>query len=86
MKIYPLEIPMIDKEINENSDNNQTPPLAELQILRLPEVKQITGLGRTCIYQMMADDMFPRSVSLSPRAVGWRIGDIKSWLLSRETA
>lgn len=71
---------------NVNLDNNSTLPLADLQILRLPEVKQITGLGRTSIYQMMADGMFPRSVSLGLRAIGWRIGDIKAWLLSRETA
>lgn len=71
---------------NENFGNNLVLPLAELQILRLPEVKQITGLGRSSIYQMMADGTFPHSVALGLRAIGWRVGDIRDWLLSRETA
>lgn len=59
--------------------------LGDLQILRLQKVKQVTGLGRTSIYQMMAGGDFPKAVSLGARAVGWRYGDVKSWLLSRQS-
>lgn len=57
----------------------------DIRILRLPEVKRITGLGRTSIYQMMKDGIFPRSISLGSRAIGWKFGDIREWLESRPT-
>lgn len=57
--------------------------LEDLQILRLPEVMHFTGLRRTSIYQMMADGIFPRSVKLGPRSMGWRAGDLRAWLQAR---
>ncbi len=49
-------------------------------ILRLPEVKARTGLSRSSIYLRMANDDFPRSISLGGRAVGWLEADIERWL------
>jgi prophage regulatory protein len=40
-------------------------------ILRLPQVRQITGLSRSSIYAMQDSHNFPHSIKLSPRAVGW---------------
>lgn len=57
-----------------------TTTLEDLAILRLAEVKRLTGLGRTSIYRMMADGVFPRSVAVGSRAVGWMVGDIRAWL------
>lgn len=54
--------------------------LEDIAILRMPEVKRLTGLGRSSIYRMMDDGIFPRSVSLGSRAVGWMVGDIRAWL------
>lgn len=54
-----------------------------MAILRLPEVISLVGLSRSSIYQMMNAGIFPRAVSLGPRAVGWRTGDIRSWLKDR---
>jgi len=61
-----------------------TPTLEDLAILRLSEVKRLTGLCRTSIYEMMRDSIFPRSVSLGPRAIGWRASDIRVWLETRQ--
>ncbi|MFH1218212.1 MAG: AlpA family phage regulatory protein [Pseudomonadota bacterium] len=58
--------------------------LDEMAILRLPDVMRLIGLRRTTIYDMMAKGTFPRSVALSARAKGWRAGDIRAWLESRE--
>lgn len=60
--------------------------LEDLKILRMPEVKRLTGLGRTSIYQMMAGGKFPRPVSLGSRAVGWMVRDIRAWLQGRNIA
>lgn len=54
--------------------------LEDMAIIRMPDVKRLTGLGRTSIYQMMANGVFPRSVALGVRAVGWMAGDIRKWL------
>ena len=58
--------------------------LNDMAILRLPDVMRLIGLRRTTIYDMMSKGTFPRSVSLSARAKGWRAGDIRAWLQSRE--
>lgn len=50
------------------------------KILRLPTVKESTGLSRSTIYLRMANDEFPKSISLGGRAVGWFEDDIQNWL------
>lgn len=56
-----------------------------INILRLPAVKQKTGLSRSQIYRLMEDevDPFPRQVVLSDRLVGWIEEEIDRWLLDR---
>lgn len=54
--------------------------------LRLPRVRQRTGLGRSTIYRLMAQDLFPKAVQLAPRAVGWHKADIDAWLAARPKA
>ncbi|MEW6290033.1 MAG: AlpA family phage regulatory protein [Thermodesulfobacteriota bacterium] len=60
--------------------------LEELRILRLAEVKRLTGLGKTSIYKLMGEGNFPRAVSLGSRAVGWIVRDIRGWLQERNFA
>lgn len=50
------------------------------KIVRLPEVKGSTGLSRSSIYLRMANDDFPRPISLGGRAIGWLESDIQGWL------
>ncbi|NRB42411.1 MAG: AlpA family phage regulatory protein [Pseudomonadales bacterium] len=52
-------------------------------ILRLPAVKERTGLSRSSIYLRMANNEFPKSVSLGGRAVGWVEFDIDEWIVAR---
>jgi prophage regulatory protein len=40
-------------------------------ILRLPQVRDATGLGRSTIYALVADGRLTPPVRLSERAVGW---------------
>lgn len=54
-----------------------------MNILRLKDVKKVTGLGRTSIYKFIAEGTFPKSVSLSDRAVGWISTEIDEWVLAR---
>jgi prophage regulatory protein len=50
------------------------------KILRLPLVKESTGLSRSTIYLRIANDEFPAPISLGGRAVGWLEEDINNWL------
>lgn len=54
--------------------------------LRMPSVIQITGLGRSTIYRLIADQKFPRPVRLGPRAVAWRRIEIDEWSDARPKA
>lgn len=49
-------------------------------IVRLPRVIERTGLARSTIYGRIRDGSFPKPVSIGPRAVGWLISDIDSWI------
>lgn len=50
------------------------------KILRVHVVMQRTGLSRSAIYEMMRKGLFPQSVKISTRSVGWREEDIDSWI------
>ncbi len=53
------------------------------RILRLPEVKNRTGLSRSSIYLRISKKEFPQSVSLGGRAVGWLESDVEGWLADK---
>lgn len=60
--------------------------LDDSAFLRLPVVKQLTGLGRTTIYEMMHKGIFPQAIKLSTRAIAWRAGEIRAWIMARQPA
>lgn len=62
--------------------NLQQAPV-EVEFLRLPDVKAITGLGKTSIYELIRDKSFPAPVRLGPRAVAWVKSEVRQWALER---
>jgi prophage regulatory protein len=52
-------------------------------IIRLPAVKEKTGLSRSTIYQQVASGEFPKPVSLGLRAIGWFESEVNAWLENR---
>ena len=50
------------------------------KVLRLPSVKDISGLSRSTIYLRIKKGDFPKPISLGDRAVGWLEKDIEDWL------
>lgn len=57
--------------------------LRAVRFIRLPEVKQITGLGKTTLYALMKEGVFPAPVPLSGRAVGWVAEEVAQWCRGR---
>lgn len=56
------------------------------RVYRRPAVEKLTGLSRSTLYQMMAENRFPKPVRVGLRAVAWRESDLTAWLEARETA
>lgn len=54
------------------------------RILRLTEVKDITGLSRSTIYQYIKDGLFPPQIKLGLRCVGWTENDVTNWIDSKK--
>jgi len=54
-----------------------------MRIIRLKEVIDSTGLARSTIYKYIAENTFPKPVSLGDRCVGWVDSEVHDWILSR---
>lgn len=49
-------------------------------ILRLPQVRKITGLSRSTLYVRIAQGTFPKQIQLGEKSVGWLDSEISEWL------
>lgn len=54
-----------------------------MRLMKLPEVTATTGLGRSSIYERIAQGVFPRPVPLGGRAVAWVSTEIDDWIMAR---
>ena len=54
-----------------------------MRIIRLKEVIDCTGLGRSTIYKYITEGTFPKSVLLGDRRVGWVESEVHDWILAR---
>jgi prophage regulatory protein len=52
-------------------------------ILRVPQVVELSGLCRASIYRLAKLGEFPSPIKLSNRAVGWRRSEILAWQAER---
>ena len=53
------------------------------KILRLPAVREKTGIGRDSIYRGAREGWFPKPIKLTERCSGWFEDEIDLWLKSR---
>ncbi|MEZ5454284.1 MAG: AlpA family phage regulatory protein [Thiothrix sp.] len=68
-------------------DQASTPAQPEQErFLRLPEVRHITGLSKTVLYEMMQNDEFPPNYRISLKASGWKYSEVMQWMDSRPRA
>jgi len=56
------------------------------KFLRLPEVKQTTGLSKSSIYARISEGTFPKQIPLGPRLVVWVESDIQNWITEQVSA
>ena len=54
-----------------------------MRFIKMKEVMAKTGLARATIYKYIANNKFPKSVSLGDRAVAWIENEVEEWMLER---
>lgn len=57
-----------------------------MRIMRLKEVMETTGLGRSYIYRLASEGSFPKPVRLGGRASGWVSDEIEEWVIEKIAA
>lgn len=53
------------------------------RILRWHELHDKVNLGRSTVWRMERDGLFPRRRQISPGSVGWLASEVDAWLQSR---
>ena len=54
-----------------------------MRFIKLKEVMDCTGLGRSTIYKYIEKGEFPKSISLGERAVAWLESEVHDWMMAR---
>jgi prophage regulatory protein len=54
------------------------------RILRLHQVAETVGLSRASIYRLMNLGLFPKSVRIGMKAVGWVQAEVEMWIIERQ--
>lgn len=63
----------------EEQDNPE-----EERLIRLPEVLRMTGLSKSTMYRLMAEDRFPRRVYGANRVSLWSRREVIAWNRGRD--
>ena len=56
------------------------------RFIRLPQVIEMTGMGKTFIYARISDGTFPKQIQLVSRSVVWNERDVIDWMNQQITA
>jgi len=54
---------------------------SKMRFIKLKEVMDCTGLGRSTIYKYIENDQFPKQISLGDRAVTWVEREVHDWMM-----
>lgn len=53
------------------------------RVLRLPEVLNTVGIGRSTLYALIREGRFPAPIHLSARCRGWKRSHVLAWVSAR---
>ena len=54
-----------------------------MRLIKIKEVIKMTSLSRATIYKYMADDSFPKPVSLGVKSVAWVEDEVENWVMDK---
>ena len=55
------------------------------RFIRLPQVVEMTGMGKTFIYSRISDGTFPEQIQMGSRSVVWNERDVIDWMNAQIT-
>ena len=56
----------------------------EMRLMRLPEVLERLGVGRSTLYRLVANDpTFPPPIKVGRRVVAWQSDLLEEWIVSQ---
>jgi prophage regulatory protein len=61
----------------------QLTPNRPIRMLRLPQVIDATGLGKTKIYELQGQGDFPMRIKITSHSVAWVEEEVQVWLAAR---
>ncbi len=72
----------------QTASHVRPPASVPSRLLKLQEVRLLTGVSRSAIYEWAKDGKFPKPRRLTPhtRRVGWLQSEIQEWIESRPIA
>lgn len=73
-------------DVNSTTDRLRNPSSlrnGSIRMLRLAQVKDVTGLGKTKIYELQEEGAFPMRVKITARSVAWIEDEVQAWLAAR---
>ena len=55
------------------------------RLIRIGEVRELTGLSRSYVYELSSKNLFPQSVPLVPGGIAraWVLAEVLAWLEQR---
>lgn len=53
------------------------------RLIRLSEVLRRTGYSKAWVYRLMADQRFPASIKIGPRAIAFIESEVDEWINER---
>lgn len=73
----------LTQELHQNQNDLHPPYLRPIRMLRLAQVINLTGLGKTKIYELQAEGDFPMRIKITSTRVCWVEEEIQTWLARR---
>ena len=57
--------------------------MQSIRLLRLPQVIDRTGLGKTKLYELQKDGLFPMRIKITAHAVAWVEEEVETWIAGK---
>lgn len=79
-----IDLHSTDAQMGEITVSERVPRLmSPIRMLRLSQVREITGLGKTKIYELQSQGDFPLRVQMTAHSVAWIEEEVRAWLMKR---
>lgn len=58
--------------------------MSEDRFVRMNELVTIVGLAKSTIYELIANNKFPKPIHLTERTSVWRVSTVMNWVAEKE--